>query len=542
VPRPHHLRRVAALAPLVVALVALSPQAPTPSGAAPTAASTCHRAPAAPVVATRVAGTTNDWDVTSFDGTVIRAHWFPRATSTSTSAPTLLMGPGWGGAGDASPSAPALFGGLSIDAMHDAGYNVLTWDPRGFGASGGNAEVDSTQYEARDVGRLLDWIAPMPGVQLDGPGDPRVGMVGGSYGGGIQFATAAVDCRVDAIVPTIAWNSLLTSLDKSGIVKAGWAGLLHAGSLPDHVDPVVNSSYAQGAATGTLDPAELRWYAQRGSHVAQDRVPTLIIQGTVDNLFTLEEGIANYENLRHRGVPAAMIWFCGGHGVCLTNEGDQSTLPTATLAWLAKYLTHDQHVATGPGFRFVDQHGTLFSAPHYPVTLGTPVTARGSGTLSLSAGGGAGPSHLTGAAAAQNVLAGVAGSITPAPATRAVDVGITGGRHPAELVGPPRLTLTYKGTVPAGTNPTRVFAQLVDDSANLVVGNQITPVPVVLDGRTHTTTVPLEPIAFTLAPHQHLTLQVVATTVAYAVPRLGGTVRFGHITVSLPVATQLTRH
>ena len=42
--------------------------------------------------------------------------------------------------------------------------------------------------------------------------DPRVGMVGGSYGGQIQFAVASVDPRVDTIVPIITWNDLSYSL------------------------------------------------------------------------------------------------------------------------------------------------------------------------------------------------------------------------------------------------------------------------------------------------------------------------------------------
>jgi ABC-2 type transport system ATP-binding protein len=491
----------------------------------------------------RVAGTTNDWAVTSFDGAVIRAHWFPVSGATATSpAPTLLMGPGWGLSGDASPAAPALFGGLSIDQMNTAGYNVLTWDPRGFGKSTGTVEVDSTQYEARDVSVLLDWIAGMPGVQLDGAGDPRVGMVGGSYGGGIQFATAAVDCRVDALVPSIAWHSLVTSLDKSGIVKAGWANLLFAGGGKAHVDPNVTASYDQGKATGAIDATFQRWYAQHGGSVSLDKVPTLILQGTVDNLFTLDEGIANYENLRHRGVPTAMIWFCGGHGICLTNAGNMSTLSDATLAWLSRYLRHRTYVDTGPGFRFVDQNGTLFSAPDYPVRTGAPVTASGSGTLHLVAGGGSGPAHVSAAQFRSNVVAAVAGLVTPARATNAVDVTIAAGTRHAELVGAPQVTLTYHGRVPPGVAPTRVFAQLVDDSTRLVVGNQVTPIAVTLDGHTHTTSVPLEAIAFALARHRHLTLQLVATTVAYAVPRLGGTVSFGHVTVSLPVATHLTRH
>jgi ABC-2 type transport system ATP-binding protein len=73
-----------------------------------------------------------------------------------------------------------------------------------------------------------------------------------------------------------------------------------------------------------------------------------------------------------------------------------------------------------------------------------------------------------------------------------------------------------------------------------VLGNQITPIQVVLDGRTHTLTVPLEMVAFTGTPASHLQLQLVATTVAYAQPRLGGAVDFTQIHLSLPVASHIT--
>jgi ABC-2 type transport system ATP-binding protein len=62
---------------------------------------------------------------------------------------------------------------------------------------------------------------------------------------------------------------------------------------------------------------------------------------------------------------------------------------------------------------------------------------------------------------------------------------------------------------------------------------------VTLDGRTHTTSVPLEIVAFTGEPGHTVQLQLVATTVAYAQPRLGGDVDFLHIHVSLPVVATI---
>lgn len=189
-----------------------------------------------------------DVTVTSFDGTPIVAHWFPLAGLTAgQTGPTVLMGPGWGGAGDEN-EAP----GGTIARLREAGFNVLTWDPRGFGASGGIVTVNDAAFEGRDVQVLLDFVAAQPQAQLDAPGDPRAGMAGASYGGGIQFVTAAIDKRVDAITPQIAWHSLGTSLYREQIVKTGWAGLLYAASAGRQVDPHVKAAYDQGLATGRL--------------------------------------------------------------------------------------------------------------------------------------------------------------------------------------------------------------------------------------------------------------------------------------------------
>ena len=449
------------------------------------------------------------------------------------------MGPGWSLSGDTDTQGDGVLGDIPIKDLWAAGYNVLTWDPRGFGRSGGLAEVDSPRYEARDVSTLIDWVATRPGVQLDRPGDPRLGMVGGSYGGGIQLVTAATDCRVDAIVPTIAWHSLVTSLDKADTVKSGWSDILSSLSASDHVDPEIEAARTAGIQDGAITRAEQQWFADRGpgSLVSAVHVPTLIVQGTVDTLFTLQEGVENYQILRRDGVPTSMLWFCGGHGVCLTPPGDQQLPVDATVAWLDRYVKRDRSVDTGPGFRFVDQNGVSYSAAGYPLSTRTTVSGSGSGRLTLVAAGGAGPAVTSGTT---QELASLVAPITPAPAAHAVTVTVAFGGRSGLVVGAPRLTLTYHGTAPPGTRPTRVFAQLVDPTTKLVVGNQISPVDVTLDGRTHTTSVPLEMVVFDGKPHATLQLQVVATTVAYAQPRLGGSVDFSHIGVSLPVVSGAT--
>ena len=507
---------------------AASDEAGSPTGA------TCEVESDAEVEAVPVDGSDHDLDVTSLDGTTIRAHWFP-VDGAEEPMPTVLMGPGWGLPGDTDVDAVGVLGALNIASLHDAGYHVLTWDPRGFGESGGTAQVNSVDAEARDVQQLLDWLAAQPEVRLDGPGDPTSGMVGGSYGGGIQLVTAAIDCRVDAFVPVVAWHSLGTSLYKDETFKQGWASILNGVSATASLDPHITSAAASGVATGTLSEEDRQWFLDRGpAELVEDiTAPTLLVGGTVDTLFTLDENITNFGILRDSGVPTAMFWFCGGHGACLTDAGDPRDMDVAIIAWLDRWVTRDASVDTGAAFSFLDQNGDRYTADDYPLPAGTPITATGSGTLEPTADGGAGPMAPSERGGLLDLLV---GPVTPARAANAVDVPVT-VEDDAMVVGAPELTLTYSGTVPDGERPTRVFAQLVDDTTGVVLGNQITPVPLTLDGGTHEVTVPLEVVAHAVTAGSSLTLQIVATTTAYGEPRLGGSVELTEIAISLPVVT-----
>jgi len=81
-----------------------------------------------------------------------------------------------------------------------------------------------------------------------------------------------------------------------------------------------------------------------------------------------------------------------------------------------------------------------------------------------------------------------------------------------------------------------VYAQLVDDTTGLVLGNLVTPVPVTLDGQTHTVSVPMEMVAQTLSPGETVTLQLVASAFPYETITSLGQLDVSGMTLSLPTA------
>lgn len=497
-----------------------------------------------PVVSTPVSDAPHDRTVTSFDGTKIRVHWFPVDGASATKpAPTVLMGPGWSQPGETLEHESVILGALGIRPLNAAGYNVLTWDPRGFGKSEGTVEIDSAAFEGRDVQGLLDWVATQPDAQLDRPGDPRVAMIGASYGGGIQLTVAGIDCRVDALVPSLAWHSLESSMYKSQTMKAGWGTLLlnSAKTFAGRLDPHISSAADEGTAKVTISDEDEKWFRDRGPGELVDKIetPTLFVQGTVDTLFTLDEAIINYRSLRDRGVPTAMVWFCGGHGTCLSEPGDTQHVAEATFAWLDRYLKANKDASLASPLDLVDQHGDRWTGDDYPVTMQASLSAHGHGSLSLSADSVSGPA--TKRAGSTDVLSGLVPGITPAKATTALNLPIDGGSVDGLALGAPHLVVAYSGTSPEGTKATRVFAQLIDDDSGLVVGNQITPMAVTLDGKPHTGKLDLEVIAQHFSPGHTMTLQLVATTTAYATPRLGGTVAFDSIDIEIPVAKDIRK-
>lgn len=181
--------------------------------------------------------------------------------------PLVLHSHGWGGSritslaanGDLKPNE-AMFASVDdlVKALPYHGYVVISFDERGHGQStDANARVIDPRAETQDARVILDWAyqhaaslqletQPHSGV----PDDLVVGTIGLSYGGGFQLPLAALDPRIDAIIPVAAWNDLLYSLLPGNGVKLSWDGLLCAAADGAYINSLPASSPA-GSAQAT---------------------------------------------------------------------------------------------------------------------------------------------------------------------------------------------------------------------------------------------------------------------------------------------------
>ncbi|AGZ46441.1 putative ABC transporter ATP-binding protein with X-Pro dipeptidyl-peptidase domain [Actinoplanes friuliensis DSM 7358] len=322
--------------------------------------------------------------------------------------PAVLLGHGFGGTKNSVSD--------DAESLADRGYAVLTWTARGFGTSGGEIHLDSPDYEVKDAQRLLDWLATQPQVQTDAAGDPRVGVVGGSYGGALALLLAAQDPRVDAIVPLITWNDLGTAffpqsasgVTTPGVFKKSWAGLFFgsgsssadsflggnaaAAPAPTPENPAcgrfaadVCAAYLKMATTGTPDAATTALLKRSSPAPVLNKIkaPTLLIQGAVDTLFPLSEADANARGIAAAGTPVRVAWFTGGHDGGSGPQTDQDRTKFLTAQWLDHYVKKDGDAPENSftysrvaGFSALDRGLVTngYSDPTYPGLGGTGTT------------------------------------------------------------------------------------------------------------------------------------------------------------------------
>jgi predicted acyl esterase len=335
--------------------------------------------------------------VPTFDGTPIDVNFgLPADPDGGADGPypTVMIFHGWGG-------AKTGFGGMQ--RWLERGYAVFSMTDRGWGAScGGNdpkrttpecangyIHLMDTRYEVRDaqhlIGRLVD----------EGLVDPqRLGATGGSYGGGLSMALAALRNRVmmpdgsldpweseagvpielTAAAPDIPWTDLAYSLMPNGRTLDYVADAPYdRGRIGVMKQSFVTGLFALGAATGNYAPpladpdADLiTWYTEinagepyeanphardlleeiqvhHSSYYIDDSVtpaPLLISNGWTDDLFPADEAIRfrNRTLSRHPDARVSLLFSDHGHQRGQNKAADSQLRAERTERWFDFYL------------------------------------------------------------------------------------------------------------------------------------------------------------------------------------------------------------
>ncbi|WP_433546990.1 alpha/beta fold hydrolase [Streptomyces sp. CA-294286] len=261
--------------------------------------------------------------------------------------PAVVLAHGFGGTKDSERDR--------AERLARAGYAVLTYSARGFGASGGRIGLNAPDGEVADTGHLLDWLAARPEVLLQGTRDPVVGMAGGSYGGAVSLLAAAADRRIDALVPSLTYWDLEQSLFPRGVFKKMWAGVFFGQGLTDPHNPLcgrftaeVCEAFRRSAVTGRADDGTRELLrkvspAAYGEHIS---VPTLLVQGQGDSLFPLAQADAAASAVAKNGASVAVDWIAGGHD---GGDTEDARIADRTAAWFDAHLRGGADGASGKG-------------------------------------------------------------------------------------------------------------------------------------------------------------------------------------------------
>jgi dienelactone hydrolase len=284
----------------------------------------------------------------------------------------------------------------------DRGYAAFSMTDRGFrescgsaasraadpaGCADGYVRLLDTRYEVRDAqvlaGRLVD----------EGLADPqRLAATGGSYGGGLTMALAALKnrtmledgtlvgwtspagtpIRLAAAAASVPWTDLAYSLVPNGGTLDYLAGAPYEGRIGVMKESLVNGLYLSGllapgfyAPAGSDPSADLTgWFellgdgepygAEAGAAIAEitshhssyyiddstKPAPLLISSGFTDDLFPVDEATRFYNRTRSTHSRADLAMFFGdfGHPRAQNKDDVIDLLESRQNAWLDHYV------------------------------------------------------------------------------------------------------------------------------------------------------------------------------------------------------------
>ncbi len=277
--------------------------------------------------------------------------------------PVIIHSHGWGGSRissdefrsiDPATAASSSDYGFQVEsqlvALREVGYAIISYDQRGFGRNGddgdngseGGSHGMSPDFEIEDAKAVVQWAVDNLNLLSDN-GDPRIGLLGSSYGGAFQPMLAAEDPRIDAIVPSMTWHNLKNSFAPNGVLKKAW--------LIAICTKIVDEDGAELSTEMELACTQVRLNNSReiedariteslffdnslasyeaDSSFQMPKVDALILQGVRDTLFPLNEALNMHRYLSSAGGDVKIIAHESGHSGVRSGRGSQGPIGQA---------------------------------------------------------------------------------------------------------------------------------------------------------------------------------------------------------------------
>lgn len=265
-------------------------------------------------------------EITGHDGTPLRATVFQPALPVNETAPLIIHAHGFGAFRVSDPysiyAKIAYTGEAALTAWRN-GYWVISYDQRGFGSSGGEVSMMAPDKEVSDASTIIDWaIRNIPNLKKDHEkGDYRIGMIGESYGGGLQLLASVMDKRIDAIIPVTTWYDFTMAIDK-GATKSLWPAVLYyGGELGSAFDTneETASIFNKAFSNDLTDDVLQQWQERSLSYYCdQQRYPhadALFIQAFSDSILSASHALKAMECFEQGGRDAHAMLIQDGHNI-----------------------------------------------------------------------------------------------------------------------------------------------------------------------------------------------------------------------------------
>ena len=228
----------------------------------------------------------------------------PAGASSTRTVPLIFHSHGWGGSRTKDAAA--------FKSWLDAGYGVLSFDQRSFGECDrcrARDEPGSRRPRRDQAGRL--GRRRSTGSTKQRPGDPLIGAIGGSYGGGLPVRRRVHRAARQGPDPLRRAGARDHLVGPQGEPRAGrggpddvavdpvrrrWTRICRRRCQAAFVALITTGQWPTGQAGRDLDA----FFAKNGPawHVRHGRkldIPVLIGQGLSDNLFNLNQGLKNFD-------------------------------------------------------------------------------------------------------------------------------------------------------------------------------------------------------------------------------------------------------